>query len=104
MRKFATIARTVILTVLVYGVVAGLWIGAGYGVYLLLGRIDGNRVAHTSPRAKFCETHECIGDWENANGTRVQCADGAWSFSGGISGACSHHGGHSDAFGASGGF
>lgn len=44
-------------------------------------------------RAAFCEHHRCIGDWDSAAGHRVQCADGTWSFSGGIQGACSGHGG-----------
>lgn len=44
-------------------------------------------------RAAFCQKHECIGDWEHARGSRVRCADGAYSFSGGIQGACSSHGG-----------
>ena len=44
-------------------------------------------------RAAFCAKHNCIGDWQHARGYRVQCADGAWSFSGGIQGSCSSHGG-----------
>jgi hypothetical protein len=41
----------------------------------------------------FCSSHECIGDWDNASGYVVQCSDGTWSHSGGVSGACSWHGG-----------
>jgi hypothetical protein len=41
----------------------------------------------------FCSTHECIPNYDNGNGTTVQCADGEFSHSGGIQGACSHHGG-----------
>jgi hypothetical protein len=41
----------------------------------------------------FCTTHSCIGDWTNPSGYIVQCADGTWSHSGGVSGACSWHGG-----------
>jgi hypothetical protein len=44
-------------------------------------------------RERFCDRHDCIGDWENADGYRVHCLDGAYSFSGGESGACSSHGG-----------
>jgi hypothetical protein len=41
----------------------------------------------------FCDTHDCIPNYPNGNGTTVQCADGTYSQSGGIQGACSHHGG-----------
>jgi hypothetical protein len=41
----------------------------------------------------FCDTHECIGEYESEPGTVVQCADGTYSHAGGIQGACSHHGG-----------
>jgi len=43
--------------------------------------------------ADFCATHNCIPNYENGNGSTVQCADGSYSHSGGIQGACSHHGG-----------
>jgi hypothetical protein len=43
--------------------------------------------------SQFCETHHCIGNFENGNGEVVECSDGEWSHSGGISGACSDHGG-----------
>lgn len=43
--------------------------------------------------ADFCATHECIANFYNGNGYIVQCADGMWSHSGGIQGACSYHGG-----------
>ena len=42
---------------------------------------------------QFCSTHSCIANFPNGNGTIVQCNDGAWSHSGGLSGACSDHGG-----------
>jgi hypothetical protein len=45
--------------------------------------------------AQFCATHGCIENFPNGNGYIVQCADGNWSHSGGISGACSDHGGES---------
>ena len=41
----------------------------------------------------FCTTHVCIPNYDNGNGTTVQCSDGTYSHSGGIQGACSHHGG-----------
>jgi hypothetical protein len=44
-------------------------------------------------RAAFCAKHDCIGSWQTASGYRIQCSDGAWSFSGGRQGACSSHGG-----------
>ena len=43
-----------------------------------------------------CDGHLCIGDWSKEaaeGGTVVQCVDGTWSHAGGISGACSDHGG-----------
>ena len=41
----------------------------------------------------FCGTHTCIGDFNNENGSIVECADGTYSHAGGLSGACSWHGG-----------
>jgi hypothetical protein len=41
----------------------------------------------------FCATHSCIPNYPNGRGSTVQCADGSYSHSGGIQGACSHHGG-----------
>jgi hypothetical protein len=41
----------------------------------------------------FCATHNCIPNFDNGNGSVVQCSDGMWSQSGGIQGACSGHGG-----------
>ena len=43
-----------------------------------------------------CNGHPCIGNWQKEKaegGTVVQCNDGAWSYAGGIQGACSGHGG-----------
>jgi len=45
--------------------------------------------------AQFCTTHSCIPAFPNGNGTIVQCVDGQWGHSGGLSGACSGHGGAS---------
>jgi hypothetical protein len=41
----------------------------------------------------FCEVNTCIPNFPNGNGSIVQCADGEYSHSGGIQGACSYHGG-----------
>jgi hypothetical protein len=43
----------------------------------------------------FCSSHACIPNFENGRGYPVECSDGEWSKSGGISGACSGHGGES---------
>jgi hypothetical protein len=43
--------------------------------------------------AKFCEEHTCEGDFTGEDGTIVECGDGDYSHAGGISGACSFHGG-----------
>jgi hypothetical protein len=50
--------------------------------------------SHTGDH-QFCEEHECIGDFEGEEGTVVECTDGSYSHAGGISGACSDHGGES---------
>jgi hypothetical protein len=42
----------------------------------------------------FCSTHQCIGSFETEPGYIVQCTDGTYSHSGGISGSCSRHGGN----------
>jgi hypothetical protein len=41
----------------------------------------------------FCETHACIPNFDEGTGAIVQCADGMYSHSGDIQGACSWHGG-----------
>ena len=45
---------------------------------------------------KFCEEHDCIGDFTNEEGTVVECSDGSFSHAGGLSGACSDHGGEAE--------
>jgi hypothetical protein len=47
----------------------------------------------TGTDRSFCSTHECIQSFDQGRGSVVQCQDGQWSHSGGIQGACSHHGG-----------
>jgi hypothetical protein len=44
---------------------------------------------------RFCSSHSCIPNFPNGNDSVVQCVDGEWSHSGGLSGACSDHGGES---------
>jgi hypothetical protein len=46
-----------------------------------------------SDDSSFCDIHDCIPNFDNGNGSVVQCEDGTYSHSGGIQGACSHHGG-----------
>jgi hypothetical protein len=48
-----------------------------------------------SSEADFCSTHACIDSFYEGTGYIVQCNDGMWSHSGGLSGACSYHGGES---------
>jgi hypothetical protein len=44
--------------------------------------------------SEFCATHDCIGSFTTEPGYIVQCSDGTYSHSGGISGSCSRHGGN----------
>ena len=52
-----------------------------------------SRVTPAPAVGSFCDTHPCIANFDNGNGYIVQCADGMWSHSGGLPGACSYHGG-----------
>jgi hypothetical protein len=47
-----------------------------------------------------CPYLRCTEDFENGRGSVVRCADGTWSSSGGIQGACSHHGGVDNGYSA----
>lgn len=47
----------------------------------------------TSPAADTCSYFNCIANFPNGKGYMEQCKDGTYSMSGGIQGACSHHGG-----------
>jgi hypothetical protein len=49
----------------------------------------------TTSGTAFCDTHSCIDNFYDGHGYIVQCNDGMWSHSGGLSGACSYHGGES---------
>lgn len=53
----------------------------------------GSSADDDSDSSSFCDTHDCIPNYSNGNGSTVQCSDGSYSHSGGIQGACSHHGG-----------
>jgi hypothetical protein len=49
----------------------------------------------SSPPSDFCSYFNCIPSfWDSTNGYVEQCADGAYSHSGGRSGSCSSHGGN----------
>ena len=56
-------------------------------------QIEGPGSTSHATDPQFCSTHSCITNFPNGNGTIVQCNDGEWSHSGGLSGACSYHGG-----------
>jgi hypothetical protein len=72
-----------------FWVIIAIWGGvAAFG--LLRG---GDTSSGPSPNAGFCSTHSCIPSFYSGGGTIVQCADGEWSHSGGLSGACADHGG-----------
>jgi hypothetical protein len=45
---------------------------------------------------KFCSENSCIPNFPNGNGAVVECVDGEYSHSGGLSGACSDHGGEKE--------
>lgn len=69
------------------------------GVALLVVAADGilvpagKAIVDSSKPHGFCAAHRCIDNFEEGRGSIVQCADGMWSHSGGLSGACSWHGG-----------
>jgi hypothetical protein len=53
----------------------------------------GNTIALPAP--EFCNYFNCIANFWNGRGYVMQCADGAFSKSGGVQGSCSYHGGNS---------
>lgn len=76
----------VAVTLVVGGLtMGGLWI-AGSDLFL-------KERPHKATAGDFCSSHDCIPNFSNGRGYPVQCADGTWSDSGGIQGACSGHGG-----------
>ena len=54
----------------------------------------GSRLVYRPP-GDFCSYFACITSFWSGRGYVVQCVDGWFSRSGGISGACSYHGGES---------
>jgi hypothetical protein len=52
----------------------------------------GNRIY--SPPGNFCDYFDCISNFWNGRGYVMQCKDGRFAKSGGISGSCSRHGGN----------
>jgi len=47
-----------------------------------------------NPPSNFCDYFNCIASfWQHTNGYVDECQDGTYSHSGGVQGACSHHGG-----------
>ena len=53
----------------------------------------GARLVVARHRCRVCAMNTCIGNFTGEGGTIVQCVDGTYSHAGGISGACSRHGG-----------
>jgi hypothetical protein len=51
----------------------------------------------TSSPSAFCSYFNCIATFSSGRGYVVQCSDGTFSRSGGISGSCSGHGGNARA-------
>ena len=45
----------------------------------------------SSPASSVCSYFDCISNFWNGRGFMVECNDGTYSMSGGISGACSYH-------------
>ena len=60
------------------------------------GEVEGPGSECHAEDEKFCEENSCIPNFSNGNGTVVECVDGEYSHSGGISGACSDHGGENE--------
>lgn len=59
------------------------------------GQSEGPGSSSHAEDSQFCESHHCIANFPDGNGRVVECSDGEWSHSGGLSGACSDHGGES---------
>jgi hypothetical protein len=71
--------------------------GSGSSSTEASGRSSGEHDEVGSPShstdSQFCSEHHCIGSFTTEGGTIVECSDGSYSHAGGISGACSSHGG-----------
>ena len=74
-----------------HGIGVALLVFAAAGVIVPAGKaiVDSD----SSKPHGFCATHQCIDNFDEGRGSIVQCADVMWSHSGGLSGACSWHGG-----------
>jgi hypothetical protein len=59
------------------------------------GESEGSGSLSHEEDSQFCTSHHCIASFADGTGEVVECSDGEWSHSGGISGACSDHGGES---------
>ena len=68
------------------------WLVIG-SLFVFIPREKAKPVPRPGPVVSFCDTHACINNFWDGNGSVVQCADGMWSHSGGMSGACAYHGG-----------
>ena len=87
------------VAVLLAGVGAWLWFWAAEeevalavgGLVIVMALVAVAGGAWSSPPTGFCATHKCISNFSDGNGSIVQCADGMWSHSGGLPGACSYH-------------
>jgi hypothetical protein len=66
---------------------------AGAVLFVANVHIDTTDANPKSNKGDFCDSHACIPSFYEGHGSIVQCADGMWSHSGGIQGACSYHGG-----------
>ncbi|MDP9301978.1 MAG: PASTA domain-containing protein [Actinomycetota bacterium] len=53
---------------------------------------SGSYISH--PPADFCSYFDCISSFWSGSGYVIECQDGWFSKSGGISGSCSSHGGN----------
>lgn len=88
MTKFRFLAAVIMLVVGLVGIQVSTPAQA-YDPATYIGRYD--------PPADFCSVASCITDFWAGNGYVVRCNDGLYSKSGGIQGACSSHGGVSNA-------
>jgi hypothetical protein len=54
---------------------------------------DDTQSSSDASDSDFCTDHDCIPNYDEGTGDTAMCADGTYTHSGGIQGACSHHGG-----------
>jgi hypothetical protein len=88
------VAVVAAVTVPILAVFVGLaWAANGFSLDFNENGAGGSGGTVSGGGGGFCSTHQCTGNFSNGNGYVVQCEDGEWSHSGGLSGACSYHGG-----------